>query len=107
MSVGVREIPEPSRRAVAHHGVIGALRHAPYLHEHPVWYELDVRAERDVRPLPEGLALRPGDRDDAGRLPEALLRVRPEAARARFDVPGTELWIVEEGDVPRFACWLF
>ena len=107
MSAGALEIPGRIRRAVARHGVMGALRHAPYLHEEPVWYRLDLGVERDVRPLAEGMTLRPGTPEDIARLPEVLLRVRPDAARARFEVPGTELWLVEEGARPRFACWLF
>jgi GNAT superfamily N-acetyltransferase len=107
MSMAAVETVTRIRRGIARHGVLGAVRRGPYLHERPIWYRLDVGVDRPVRPLAEGLRLRRATVDDVPAIPEELFHVRPESALERFDVPGTELWIVEDAEAPRFACWLF
>src|SRR5581483_11533464 len=107
MEAALGEIPARLRRGVRRHGLLGALRMAPYLREAPIWYRLDLTPESEPRPLPEGMALREGDRADLERLPGELLRVRREEARDWIARPGVELWLVEESGLAVFACWLF
>lgn len=107
MEAVLGEIPARLRRGVRRHGVLGALRMAPYLRERPIWYRLDLEAGRQVRPLPETMRLRRGGAADLERLQPELLRVRLHEARHWLTQPGVELWIVEEDGAPVFACWLF
>jgi GNAT superfamily N-acetyltransferase len=107
MAVVLREIPGRVRRGVQRHGVLGALRAAPYLHEDPIWYRLGLAEPRPHHELPDGMRLRSGRPEDIAGLDDALLRIRRDSARERFAVPGAQLWLVEADGLPRFACWLF
>lgn len=96
---------------VRRHGVPGGARRLAdrtakfvYLREAHFWYELDLGRQPPL-PLPAGLKLLRGEREDAElleRLPTGSVR----QAEARL-AEGAGLWLVVEAREPAFACWIF
>ena len=107
--------PRPLRRlreGLQRYGPLGALRVAGsrarallYLKEAHHWYELDLKAERPHREIPEGFRLVRATEEELpllDTLPTVKLR---EGERRLGD--GASLWLVMEGDRAAFACWTF
>jgi L-amino acid N-acyltransferase YncA len=101
-----------SAEGVRRHGVGGyaarvgeRLAGAVHAQTEHVWYVLDLHAEREVRPLEEGLRLATG-RDELLPWIERLPTIATATAK-RWLAEGARPWLVLDGDEPAFACWIF
>jgi hypothetical protein len=100
------------RRSLGRHGFAGTARLAAaragglaYLREHHLWYELDLGGERPRRELADGLALGRAGKGELARLEELPSILASEAATRLAQ--GVEWWLVRDGDVLAFSCWVF
>lgn len=95
-------------RAVRRRGLVGAVRllgGRAVLREQHVWYELPLDAERRRTALPNGLELVRAS-DAEVELLDLLPSVGVAEARRRR-AGGADLWLVLDGGVPLFSCWIF
>ncbi len=106
------------RRAVKstrQHGIVGTARRiaarAITRRAELKWYRLNLASEHPRRRLEAGLTLRrgtAGDVDLVTQLPQSphVTPMSPDVIEARLRT-GAELYLVTEGDVLAFACWIF
>jgi GNAT superfamily N-acetyltransferase len=80
------------------------LRARLYFEDTHVWYVLDLTREVPSVPLAAGLELHRARQEDLPDL-QKLPTIGPRRAE-RFFAAGSELWLVREGEVPAFACWI-
>jgi predicted GNAT family acetyltransferase len=100
------------REGMRRYGPLGVLRVATararglfYLKEAHHWYELDLKAERPRREIPEGFRLVKATERELPLL-DSLPTVKLREGERRLG-QGASLWLVMEGDRAAFACWTF
>jgi RimJ/RimL family protein N-acetyltransferase len=107
---------EQARRGVRRFGVAGIATRAAtlagrsisrtlYLQERHIWYTLDLTAARAASALPDGFTLHRASDADVSLLEQLPTIGSLEAGQRRRD--GADLWLVQAGAQPAFACWIF
>jgi L-amino acid N-acyltransferase YncA len=107
---------EQARRGVRRFGVTGIATRAAtlagrsisrtlYLQERHIWYALDLTAARPRPELPGGFTLHQASDADRPLLEQLPTIGGLEAAQRSRD--GADLWLVQQGVQPAFACWIF
>lgn len=112
MNTTVRRLVYRTRRALARHGLRGAVQKVARrgldqvaFSESHVWYELSLTEPRPARTFESGVVLRRAGDGDL-QLLDGLPTISPVEGAERIRA-GNDLWLVLDGNQPLFSCWIF